>query len=342
MTLEAGRATMRSGQLPKLVGMAAFLAGCTGAPGREPAPPVQASGSPVQRTAEAWTFPESPAVAGKGECAGVTLGGVLDAIRGEFDEVAGIRAFRASGPHGVTMNPGMPVAEGAAPAPAAGTSAFVIGLMDARGFGAIFFSGARCRGDLCDDRAYWYFDTEAGCRPRLVGQHRVVQKVGGRLGTCVDVAGEPLWNFPGPTAARDRCDADWSAQDISKTWPAYSLQPPSTCGPSGTVVPVDVTIRQERDLAVAHLVVRGTGIGFLDGRELAGKVERQNLEGFFEETTQEPCAAHRTIRFSLDFETSNNGLPGGFGLIDVGEELTGACPAGAGKCLAYLHLVRRE
>ena len=108
------------------------------------------------------------------------------------------------------------------------------------------------------------------------------------------------------------------------------------------MVPVVETITQERDLAVAHVVVHGTGIAFLDGRPLDGRVERQSLEGLFDETTPEACAARRTIRLRLDFEASNNGFPSGFGLIDVGEELTGACPASAGGCSASLHLIHRE
>jgi len=330
-------------RLSKVACLAALLVGCAGTPGREPTDPTEAPGSPVHRTAEAWTFPESPSVAGQGECAGVTLASVLEAIRRDFADVADIGTFRAWGPRGVVMNPGLPVAEGSPVMAGTETSSFVVGLMDARSFGAVFFRGARCRGDLCEDRAYWYFETAAGCRPALVGQHRVVQKAGGRFGTCLDVTGAPLWSFPGEPVARQRCDADWSAQDISKTWPAYSLQGPSgTCGARDAIVPVDVTITQERDLAVAHVVVHGTGIAFLDGRPLDGRVERQSLEGLFDETTPEACAARRTIRLRLDFEASNNGFPSGFGLIDVGEELTGACPASAGGCSASLHLIHRE
>jgi hypothetical protein len=330
-------------RLSKVACLAALLVGCAGTPGREPTDPTEAPGSPVHRTAEAWTFPESPSVAGQGECAGVTLASVLEAIRRDFADVADIGTFRAWGPRGVVMNPGLPVAEGSPVMAGTETSSFVVGLMDARSFGAVFFRGARCRGDLCEDRAYWYFETAAGCRPALVGQHRVVQKAGGRFGTCLDVTGAPLWSFPGEPVARQRSDADWSAQDISKTWPAYSLRgPDGTCSTHEAIVPVDVTITQERDLARARVVVRGTGLAFLDGRDLGGTVERQSLEGMVEETTAEPCAVHRTIRVRLDFEENNNGLPGGFGLIDIDEQRTGTCPAAEGACWTSLHLMHRD
>jgi hypothetical protein len=323
----------------RFAALASLLLGCTGAPPAEPVAPDPPA--PVPGAAVSWSHPDSPAVIGQGECQGVSLASVLDSIRGQFGEVGDIQSYRGFGPQGVVLNAGMPVAQGSSPPPATGTSSFVVGLASDRSFGAIFFRGARCRGDLCDEREYWYFETATQCRPRAAGHLRITRQPGGRFGTCLDVTGAPLWSFPAAPGARERCDADWAAQDISKNWLAYSLRPATEACAGEAIVPIEVAITQERDLAVARVVVRGSGIPYLDGREVRGKVERQRLEAFFEETTQEACAAHRSIRFSLDFEESNNGFPNGFGLVDVGEKFMGTCPASAAGCSASLHLIHR-
>jgi hypothetical protein len=303
----------------------------------DPGTPVPAA-DPRQRD---WGFPDSTATTGAGACTGTTVGGFLDSIRRAFPEVRDIQSFRSTGPRGAPASAGAPVRAGEQPPPSTGTSEYVTALMDDRSFGAIFFRGNRCRADLCEEREYWYFDSDAACGPQRAGHHRVVEQAGGRLGTCFEVFGEPLWNVPGSTDARHRCDADWSPQDISGTVRAWSLTAGPTCGKTEAIVPVDLTIIQDLDPASASIVVSGTGISSLDGRAFRGKVERRRFTASLDETSAGNCPAKRQFTFNIDFEgPSINGIPGGFGLVDVTEQTIAACPNPAPGCSASLHLVR--
>ncbi len=306
-------------------------------------PALTEPAQPVHPDAKSWAFPDGEGITGTGPCVGVTLSSVLDSIRRDYADVAHIRDFRSLGPRSAPMSagPGMPVAE--PPPVATEKAAHVLGLIDERSFGAVFFSGERCRGDRCEDRQYWYFETGDECRPRWVGHHRATDKAGGRHGTCIEVAGAPLWRIPGHPSARERCDADWSPQDISGTRKAFSLDPGGTCSVlNETVIPVELTIAQGSDRARATVTFSGTGIPFVDGRAFPGKVERQAFTATINETTNGACSAGREIKINLDFEDgpSINAIPGGFGLVDIKEAIVGSCPQGGGGCSGSLHLIR--
>lgn len=298
---------------------------------------------PAHGEATTWGFPVGEDVAGGGACVGVTLSSVLEQIRSGFGPVRDIRMFRSVGPVGVTMNAGAPVPL-AQPVPVPmDRSAFVLGLMDGQSFGAVFFQGERCLGDRCEDRQYWYFETNEQCRPRWVGYHRATDKKGGRYGTCVDSVGGPLWHFPAIPAPRQRCDADWSAQDISGTRRAFSIDPLGSCSTiQSSIVPIELTVTQGADRAVGTVTLKGSGIAFIDGRTFQGSVERQAFTSSTNETTTGACPVRRDIKILLDFEDgpSVNGVPGGFGLVDISEQALGACNQGAGACAASLHLIK--
>lgn len=308
----------------------------------DPAAVAMAQTAPTHPADATWAYPDSLATSGRGPCVGVSLGQVLDQIRERFEVVRDIRDFRPSGPRGVPLNPGPATPAGAAPAPATASSAFVVGYVDDRSFGATFFRGAGCRGDQCQDRQYWYFETDQQCQPRWVGQHRAIDRAGGRYGTCVEVAGAPLWSFPAEPGARQRCDADWSPRDISGTRQAFMLDPAGTCSASQqkTFVPVDVTIIQGTDLAQATVTLRGTGVPFVDERAFSGRVERLSLGAVIEETTTGACPVRRQFRIDFDFEEpSNNGLPGGFGVVDITETPLAPCATGPASCTASMHFI---
>lgn len=298
---------------------------------------------PSHGEATSWSFPAGEHVAGTGPCVGVTLSSVLEQIRSGFAQVRGIRRFRSLGPSGVTMNAGAPVPlTEPSPVPM-DRSAFVLGLMDVRSFGAVFFQGERCRGDRCEDRQYWYFETDEQCRPLWVGYHRATDKAGGRYGICVDAIGGPLWHFPGNPTPRQRCDADWSAQDISGTRRAFSIDPHGSCSTiQASIVPIELTVTQGADRAFGAVTLTGSGIPFIDGRTFHGSVERQAFSNSTNETTTGACPVRRDIKIRLDFEEgpSLNAVPGGFGLVDILEQSLGACAQGAGPCAASLHLIK--
>lgn len=308
-----------------------------------PAPDLRKLGEPTHANDAAWAFPESVDVKGNGPCANVTLGSVLDAIRAGVEEVREIQTFRSLAPNGaMNAGPATPVAE---PPPATEKRSYVVGYVDDRSFGAIFFSGQRCGGNSCDDRRYWYYETDDSCRPRWVGHFRTTDRPGGRSGTCVEVTGAPLWRFPGVPAARQRCDADWSPQDISGTRRAFSIDPLGTCSTiKESIVPVTVTIAQAADRANAVVTLHGTGIPFVDGRGFPGQVERQAFNATIDETTTGTCPVRRKFEIRLDFEEgpSINAIPGGFGLVDVTENAAGPCAARPSGCGASLHLIRGE
>lgn len=221
-----------------------------------------------------------------------------------------------------------------------GTASFFTAFADEQGFGLSFFLGKQCRGEICADSEYWFFETDGKCAPKMVGHFRKVERTAGRYGTCFDLEGSPLWGWPSTPAGRRRCDADWSAQNISGTRKAMALDPVGTCAKE-SILPVELTITQGGELSKAQLIVTGTGIPFLDGVSFAGTVERQSFSAEIDEVSSAACAARRKVTIRLDFEEpSNIGLPGGFGLVDID---AAACPGdtnGAGACHASLHLIR--
>jgi hypothetical protein len=303
-------------------------------------PDIRQLVSPVHSDQAPWQLLDSAEATGTGACAAVRLASVIDLIQERFEEVRSIESFRPSGPRGVTMMAGPPVRLGEPPPPATGTAAYVLGYRDERSFGVTFFQGNRCLGEQCQQRQYWYFETDEGCRPRWVGHHRVEERAGGRSGTCLDVSGTSLWNFPGHIDPRQRCDVDWSPQDISGTRRAFSVTGGPTCGKSAAFVPVEITISQQSDRALATVTVQGTGVPFLDGRPFTGQVERQRFSASHAETPQGPCPIRRELKFDLDFEgPSNNGLPGGFGLVDISERALAPCASPPPDCSASLHLI---
>lgn len=301
--------------------------------------------TPHHVDATAWKFLlDSANGPGPGDCASTTLANTLDVIRDRFADVRQIREFRPSGPRGVTLNAGPATRVGDAVPPADGTSSFVTAKMDEHSFGVTFFRGERCRGDQCLDREFWYFETGANCQPRWVGHHHAVDQIGGLHGTCVDVEGKALWGFPAVLSPRSRCDADWSAQNISGTRKALSLDPGGTCGSKdGAFVPVEITIRQGTDLSKGEISVNGTGIPFFEGRYFSGTVERQGLTADIDEPLANACGASRQFKIRIDLEEpSINGLPGGFGFIDISDTVTRSCPNGPSGCRASLHFIRSE
>jgi hypothetical protein len=311
----------------------------------EPEPDIRAMITPNHGDLTPWALLDSAEVAGPGACAGTKLSTVLNLIRGRFSEVSAIGEFRGAGPRGaVAINAGPAVRQGETPPPATGTAGFVVGFVDAQSFGIDFFAGQACRGEQCEVQEHWYFETDTQCRPRWVGHVKTTERKGGVHGTCFEVEGIARWQGPGAADTRGRCDTDWSAQNISGTHPALSLNPAGSCGGhTESFIPVEVTIAQGMDLAKGTLLVNGTGIEFLDGKPLSGTIERKAFNGTLVENTTGACPVRRSIKFSFDFEGSNAfGLPGGFGILDVSEETTGGCTPPVDACSASLHFIKRQ
>lgn len=282
-----------------------------------------------------WIFPGSATSPGEGPCANTTLGAVLDEIRQGFPDVADITRLKTPGPTGITVVAGLP--------PATGVAAYIVGLSDERSVGAIFFRGAGCAGEACQDRTYWYFETGAGCRARWVGHNRAIDRPDGAHGPCVDFEGSSVWLTPGDPDPRRRCDADWSPQDISGTRRAVSLDALGGCGRQDRlqVIPIQLSIAQGADRALAELSLDGTGIPFLDGRSFMGRVERQSFTSSTDETIAGVCPVHRRIDISLDFEEPTfTGVPGGFGIVDIVGEVPAGCSPVPDACRSSMHLVK--
>jgi hypothetical protein len=108
------------------------------------------------------------------------------------------------------------------------------------------------------------------------------------------------------------------------------------------VVPIVLSITQGVDLGVAALSLSGTGIPFVDGRSFAGKVERRLLTSRTDETVAGDCPVRRRIDISLDFEEpTNNGLPGGFGMLEITSDVPSGCSPPAGTaCRSSAHIVK--
>jgi hypothetical protein len=300
--------------------------------------------SPSHLDSQPWAFVPANAVGG-GPCAATTVAELLDQIRDGFADVQDITNLKAPGPVGITVVAGPVAREGTSP-PAVGTASYIIALQDERSLAAIFFRGAGCSGENCQDRRYWFFETGDGCRPRWVGYNRAVDRAGGNHGACVDFEGTSVWSTPGDPEPRRRCDADWSPQNISGTRRAASIDP-FGCGQTDhpgpvQVVPIVLSITQEADLGLAALTLSITGIPFVDGRSFVGKVERQSFTSSTDETVAGDCPVRRRIDIGLDFEEPTNvGLPGGFGVVEITSDVPIGCsPTFGTSCRSSMHLVK--
>lgn len=336
---------------PKPVFALTVLAACSGSPAMAPdgTPGLSSATNlgqmvaPTHANASAWPYrPDSPSVRGAGSCAAVRLEDVVASIRAQSPVLSDIATFKSSGPMGPTLDAGSAdpaVQAGMSPAPD-GTASFYTAFRDDDSYGVIFFRGGQCRGEACSDNEYWYFETGAGCSPKWVGYFRRSVRPGGRSGICSVVEGAPLWSWPTAPAARSRCDADWSAQNISGTRKAFALDPIGTCT-SHSPIPIQLTIAQEPDLSKASVSLTGTEIPFIDGVSFGGAVERQSFTAELDLNPSGPCSEQHHVKISLDFESpSLNGLPGGFGLMEIS---AGSCASGSPEsagCQASLHFIR--
>lgn len=128
---------------------------------------------------------------GSGVCAGVTAVAVIAAMQGAHPELADIPS---------TRDPRV-----------AGDGSFVFSyLRDDGSFALIVKRGS---GDCvagCISKEYWYFDTDAMCKPRQVGHY---DDAFNDAENCYTIEGEPLWDVPAKADPAYICKAGSTASN---------------------------------------------------------------------------------------------------------------------------------
>lgn len=72
-------------------------------------------------------------------------------------------------------------------------------------------------------------------------------------------------------------------------------------------------------------------------------VERQSFTADVETNSDGPCSAQRRVKITLDFEgPSIDGVPAGFGLMDISAASCATAPNEATGCQASLHFIRAD
>ncbi len=171
-----GRGGTSGGSAPTTGGRAPATGGAT--------EPVAGSGGAT----EPDDFVTDPSELGSGPCTDTSLADVLEQI--------------------ATLEPNLTLPELTSPESFI-VRGGVLAMHFGDGFRVVVSVGAGDCPAGCADREYWYFETDADCRPVRVGHYARLQSAG-----CVEV-GEPLWGLPAPSTAGSCAPLDLSDLNTS-------------------------------------------------------------------------------------------------------------------------------
>ena len=173
-----GTAPTTGGKAPTTGGRAPTTGGAAPVTGGASEPGAGSGGA-----TEPGDWITDPSDVGTGPCADTPLADVLQQI--------------------AVLEPNLPVPELTSPETFV-VRGGVVALHVGDGFRVVVSVGAGDCPAGCADREYWYFETDAECRPVRVGHYARLQSAG-----CVEV-GEPLWGLPAPSAAGSCAPLDLS------------------------------------------------------------------------------------------------------------------------------------
>jgi hypothetical protein len=118
---------------------------------------------------------------GTGDCAGKTLGAVIDAIHLANRKLEDITVLYD--PQDPLIGP-----------------AFILAFTTPDGFRLVFMRGSGDCPAGCINREYWYFETNAACEPVQIGHYARGQGNG-----CTAVSGKPMWGQPAAGNVSNAC-----------------------------------------------------------------------------------------------------------------------------------------
>jgi hypothetical protein len=207
------------------------------------------------------------------------------------------------------------------------------------GFALVFKRGGGDCPSGCTDNEYWFFRTDASCKPDLVGHlHSVLQS----QGSCFAVEGQPMWGFPSAVIDfASICGADNRAQKLAAGYLIHGKGHRIACTAAKSAEPMvaveaDLMLQVTQDpadLSVGTITITGSGEPRLDGRVVSAMFKRQRLtaEKQFSNLPAQ-CIDQQTVHVDFDVEA---GLVGHLRFDDV-RDLD--CPPSQGYCKGYLDL----
>ncbi len=229
-------------------------------------------------------------VTGSGACAPTTLGQAIDAVYALFPSFADITYLHD--PSQLTVGDGSRIHAFATPS---------------GGFAIVIYRGSGDCPAGCTDNEYWYFETDASCTVKQIGQfHPMYTSSPG--GGCLSIVGAPMWATPLPYPATSFCNADNAARDISGTHALCTNGYSGTCAFPATAQKafsgdLQLVIAQTADLSKGTVTITGTGNALVDGVALDATFTRRRLQAR-KSVSNLPakCLAEHTIDLDLDLD----------------------------------------
>jgi hypothetical protein len=173
------------------------------------------------------------------------------------------------------------------------------------GFAFVFKRG---EGDClsgCISNEYWYFETRASCAPAAVGHY--LRRYSGE---CYEVAGEPMWGWPGRTDPVSTCNEDQTAAQISGSYQLQAIGKRAACATANQglnleslTLTLTLTVAQSADPSQGSVSITGTGHPLIDGRSVPAKFTRQRFAAQLDEINlPSRCPDQSKLSLSFDFE----------------------------------------
>lgn len=211
---------------------------------------------------------------GTGACAWTTLGELVSAVQRAFPELADIDRF---------YDPSVTTEDG-----------FIYAFLTSSGFRVVFVR----------PRAYYYFETDAECQPRAVGEYRA--EYDASQGCDVPV-GAPLWGLP-YAPFWFLCPPPLPpGRDVHGVYMAASSGTAMACGggsmPQSVTARLSIEVRQaEPDFDAATVVIEGTGDARVDGRELPAYVTLSSVTALVAEPVERGSNCTENLYLHVHFD----------------------------------------
>ena len=285
-------------------------------------------GMPTPMPAMSQMHPSTEDGRGQGACADVRLGEVAAAVRMRFSELADVVDFR----------PRAPQAAGEPEQTRASISGYT-GWSSGQQLVVVFYRGQdECSAQGCKEERYWYFQTDASCQPMLVGRYYQRQEA-----DCVDVEGQPLWDYPAAPMARSHCDPDPELLDLRGSYDITVVASPllGQGGEDGrcagvpanlTGQPATLTVDQTDNLQTGSLRFDGTGLSQLDGWVLPADFSPQRATTELHLEREAACLPTIDLRAVLDLESVGFAIPRSLAMVDLKQSADPSCEPSVQNC----------